>query len=461
MRPRALVLVAILVVGLGAFIWFFERDLPSTEERRELSGRIVPVEIDDIDAVVVESDGERVRLERSATGEESIVERSWRVAAPVSAPADVDKVESLLRQLTMLEKERTVEAVEPTTVGLDQPRQRIVLETSDDREMLLEVGGDVPATHFVVLRLDGDGVFVTDGSFRDQIETVPGEWRSRDLLDFDERDVSKIAASGSFGEITIVREDGRYLLESPIADEADQDAVSDLIAALDDLSVLEFVETPLDESSSGVAPPQLVVTLEIAGHEPTVLRFGSIEEKEDEESEARYLSLADRLYLVSTNLWTLFSRPMSEWRSTAWTSLEPFEVESLVIRQGGDTTALERRGAEWLRDGEPIAYADVADLLDVVSDLSASSVLAREEVEEDAAEEVEIELSGSEKSNRLRLLRASSGEFFAFREGRDVALSVAEEEVAELLGAIATIGEAAGRDMGSSLADERSNAPGS
>ena len=33
MKPKTLLVLLILVVGLGGFIWFFEKDVLSTEER--------------------------------------------------------------------------------------------------------------------------------------------------------------------------------------------------------------------------------------------------------------------------------------------------------------------------------------------------------------------------------------------------------------------------------------------
>ena len=44
MKPRTVVLLALVVAALGAFIWFVERDLPSSEERAERSRKVLPVE---------------------------------------------------------------------------------------------------------------------------------------------------------------------------------------------------------------------------------------------------------------------------------------------------------------------------------------------------------------------------------------------------------------------------------
>ena len=69
MKPRTLLVLTLLVAGLGAFVFFYERDLPSTEERVELAKKVL--RIDDGDAVasvLIEWDGSEVRLEREHTG---------------------------------------------------------------------------------------------------------------------------------------------------------------------------------------------------------------------------------------------------------------------------------------------------------------------------------------------------------------------------------------------------------
>ena len=75
MRPRTLLVLAVLVAGLGAFIWFYERNLPSTEERRELQARVLSLEVEEVQAIALEGGGHRVRLERSTGETESLLER--------------------------------------------------------------------------------------------------------------------------------------------------------------------------------------------------------------------------------------------------------------------------------------------------------------------------------------------------------------------------------------------------
>jgi hypothetical protein len=55
MKPRTLLVLAVLAAGLGAFIWFVDRDLPSSEERAELGKKLFPeLEADEVTAVEIE-----------------------------------------------------------------------------------------------------------------------------------------------------------------------------------------------------------------------------------------------------------------------------------------------------------------------------------------------------------------------------------------------------------------------
>ena len=48
MKPRTLLVLLALVVGLGAFVWFFEREQPGSEEREKLANRVLGVEREDM-----------------------------------------------------------------------------------------------------------------------------------------------------------------------------------------------------------------------------------------------------------------------------------------------------------------------------------------------------------------------------------------------------------------------------
>ena len=137
MRPRTLLILLVVVLGLGAFIWFYERELPSSEERIELQKHILKVEKDDVLAVTIESSKGRVRLERvpapkAAKTDAAALEVAdeWRLLEPIATRADTFAVDRLLDAVTTLEKTRTLEKVDAKDVGLDKHRATVRLSSA-------------------------------------------------------------------------------------------------------------------------------------------------------------------------------------------------------------------------------------------------------------------------------------------------------------------------------------------
>src|SRR6476661_3770117 len=112
MRPRTLLILLAIVLVLGAFIWFYERKLPSSEERAELGKRVFSLEKDDVTAVTIEAEKGAVRLERVAgakkekprfdKGAPPPVSGEWRMVRPLAVRADAFAIDRLLGSLTAL-----------------------------------------------------------------------------------------------------------------------------------------------------------------------------------------------------------------------------------------------------------------------------------------------------------------------------------------------------------------------
>ncbi|KAB2959384.1 MAG: hypothetical protein F9K16_12475, partial [Thermoanaerobaculia bacterium] len=63
MRPRTVAILAPVVAALAAFVVFVERDLPSTDARRERAGQLVRLEPDEVTRLAITWQGAEVRLE--------------------------------------------------------------------------------------------------------------------------------------------------------------------------------------------------------------------------------------------------------------------------------------------------------------------------------------------------------------------------------------------------------------
>src|SRR5215218_2083491 len=174
MKPRTLLILLAVVLALGAFIWFYERKLPSSEERVTLGKKVLELDKAEVTAVAIDSPKGKIRLERTGGGatpkakegepapEAPAVE--WRIVQPLAARADSFAVDRLLDGLAALEKTRTLDDVDPKAVGLDKPRAvvRLTTKTGDKTvEKVLQLGAEVPPGGSLIAAVPGQkGTYV-------------------------------------------------------------------------------------------------------------------------------------------------------------------------------------------------------------------------------------------------------------------------------------------------------------
>lgn len=425
MRPRNLAVLFLVVVGLLAFIWFYEGDLPSSDERAELAKRVLGLETTEVRGLTLGRDGAEVRFERVAAVEPD-GEASWWLRQPLEAPADAAAVERLLEQLVGLEKGRTLEQIEPAELGLAEPRGRIRLETDAEPVELL-IGSAVPASTTMILGLAGrDEAYVVADSLWRELEKPAGDWRSRDLGVGSRAAIERILLHG--GGVALGRRGDLFWVEEPYVDRADRELVSALLGELVGLRVETFVDpppSPAPELSAGAI--DVVLTGREASFE---LEIGG---PAGAEGELRLARVDGQLVEIRTELATALGRDPEEWRSRSWASLEVYEVDRLEVRDASGESVFERDGGEWLRDGARVRYEPVSDLLYALAGIEADSVAGGVEPAGEPLMTIVSSGADGERQETLRLYPPGEDGASAARvDGRDVTLLLGEAAVADL-----------------------------
>jgi hypothetical protein len=434
-RPRSLLILFLVVAALGAFVWFVERDLPSTDRRAELAKRVLSAEAEEIIGLVIERGGGVVRLERAQQAAEEMAEteeplpssdEEWTLVEPLEARADSDAVGSLVRSLTGIEKERTIEEFEREEVGLADP-DTIVSLIGKSEEWILQVGEKVPGSSNVIVGVEGRAeAYVVADSFLDSLTKDPGEWRSRDAFAADEDAISKIRLVGE-REITLTRQDDEFRLQSPLADEADADRVDDLLADITGLEMKTFLDEPRDLAALGLDPPLASLLVSVDSGDEIEIRLGAA--KQDSE-DLHFAWLDGQAFETESDLQEHTSVTVESWRSKDWSRFDIFEVDTLELSEDAGRLRLERASGDWLRDGEKIAYTAGSDLLYALEGSEASRIADQSTISGDPI--LEIELFGSEKEEKLTLFGEMSEGFPALRAGRESVLILPAETVTEL-----------------------------
>ncbi len=400
MKPRTLLVLLVLVLGLGTFIWFYERKLPSSEERTEQSKKVLPIDTAEVTAVTLESESGTLKLEKvilpvpkddekkekeGENGDEDALAAEppaeWRIVEPLKARADTFVVEGLLDALAALDKVRTLDELDPKQVGLDKPRATVRITTADG-EKVLKIGAEIPTSATTIASVSGvegnEGALVISDSILTEIRRAPGEWRDRQLFRGDRDKIRRITLTAAGQRVVLVAQNGAFRMESPLRDRVDRDKIDDLFAELSGLTAERFVEGAQPTPEMGIQPPRAVVEVAAEGAQPFRIELGGETETIGGEppppdpgqspgptppAKTFYARADGQLVEVRTRLEDAALRPAAEWRSTALSSLETFEVESATVQDAQGTLSLERAEPEWKRGKDTISYLPVSDFL--------------------------------------------------------------------------------------------------
>ncbi len=278
MKPRTLLVLLVLVLGLGAFIWLYERKLPSSEEREARGKKVFALEKGDVTAVSIDSPKGSVRLEKapaakpaqksakSEKDKEAPAEPApepttdWKLVRPLAARADAFAVDRLLEAVANLQKTRTLDGADPRDVGLDKPRATVRLTTRDG-EKVLRIGAEVPPGGSTIAGVEGrKGAYVVPDSILSEVDKAPGEWRDHLVFHASKEAVQRITLSGAAdGPVVLARRRGGFWMERPVADRADHDLVDGLLSDLTGLTADRFLDGPQNLAALGLDPPKGMV----------------------------------------------------------------------------------------------------------------------------------------------------------------------------------------------------------
>jgi hypothetical protein len=324
--------------------------------------------------------------------------------------------------------------------------------STEAREWVLEIGGDIPTSSNVVVAVNGIGGSVTEGSFWDDLDREPGDWRSRRVFLSEEDEIERVSVSRPGTGLVLARVGKSFRVESPFEDDADADLVSDLLSGVAELEVETFLDQADDRSILGLAPAAYEVEIGLEGREePFALRLGfnagdeKAGEEEPEPEELRYGEAAGRIFTARTELAGILGAEAARWRSPAWTAVEVFELDTVRVTEGDTEMMLERVEGDWHRDGEKIRYSAVSDLLYAVTGVKADEVVDRAGRDDLATAGgsvlLEVRLTGADREETLRLHTMASGGFAAERSGRDSLLILTAESVENLLAKVEQLRE--------------------
>jgi hypothetical protein len=437
MSSRKLLILTGVVALLFAFIFFFERKMPTTSELAEKGELYWDLPENRVEKIVLEHGTDTVELVKAG--------ESWRLARPDVYPADASAASDLATQLADLKKPggESPEGAKPEDYGLAKPAAKVTFvwtEPSAPEKKVsrsLEFGVDIPGTDLTAARIAGrPEILLVPASLAAAVRKGADDFRSKDVFGVSAADLTGVEVGRGRGRLVLARKGGIWWIEEPISDLADRDMADRLAGDLASLRVSEFLPKSAagDLSALGLDPPIFRVTLTDAKGAKSVLDIGSTRSDGD----VVYALRQGQVFTVGNTIVEDLSKEVTALRDRRLVRFERANVTGIDTSVGSTRHAFARKQAGWSVDGRALLAGAADDLMTAILDVESKSILddatAGELAGRPADWTIDVRLAtGPGWSVKLHPFR---GEFAATVSRRPEALTVSRDAADRLRGAI-------------------------
>ena len=352
MKLRNTVLMAIVLVVLAGFVYFYEiRGREAREESERIEGLLLAFDTDSVEGLTLETGDGLIEIARGEEG--------WRIAQPYALEADDAAVDSLVSQLASARRERLVveSAEDLAPFGLDSPSVSVSLLLADGETLRLDVGGGTPVGYNVyVMRGDGRAVYMTPAALKDNLDKSLLDLRDKQVLDFEESEVEGIDIAADTYGVSLRREPESteggahdWRITAPNEARADADAISSSLRRLRTSEATAFVaEQPSEEEieAFGLVEPRYSFTVWTAGEASRTIDIGA-ESGEPSGVFARRRGFDPVFVIPEALVDALIPDDINGLRSRSLVQVGRNRITAVEMDQGEQSYRLERRGDEW------------------------------------------------------------------------------------------------------------------
>lgn len=426
---RSTLLLFLVLLALGAYIYFKEWRSASLVEVRASRPKVLTVAPEAIEEITV----------RSASGDTTTLTRAgeaWRITAPVAVETDDTAASAITRDLGNLEIRHVLDE-NPSDLkayGLDPPRVEVIVKTSGDAQPKhLLIGDKTPGGENLYTKLASENrIVLIAASFDETFNKTTWDLRDRRVLQVDRLQIDSLEIAGPRQKVALVKRELDWHLTHPLQTGADLGVVSELIAKLTGAQMQSLSASEATQLARyGLDRPVHAVTVG-TGDSRATLHVGS--SAGESRTYARDLS-RPLVFTIEDALADELKKPLADYRRKDVFHFAAHDARRMELTRKGRTTIYERIENEtagdtrqpWrevspqARDIEP-GVMDTAlsrlSLLRAVTFVDSSRIKARL-ASPDVAVLVRYGDSGQEE--RVRLASVGNAPYAARAEWRDAA----------------------------------------
>jgi hypothetical protein len=262
MRFKGTLVLLILCLALGAFLYFYEiKGGEQREKAKQAENQAWNLEEKDIQQM------DFIYPDRHFTAVRH-GENEWVLTVPRQLEADSDELNRLANSASNIRREKTIEqnAAHLDKYGLNPPQSSLKIKTKNGKEYTIAFGNDNPIGSSAYAMLPGQkDVFLVLSSVVSTFKKNLDDLRNHSVLSFKQQDVQSLNLKSPKGDLKLIKDsDDRWWIEGTEKIAADSPGVRGILNALSMAKIKEFFDHSEDDYTNlGLNKPFIDVTLTI------------------------------------------------------------------------------------------------------------------------------------------------------------------------------------------------------
>ena len=346
MQKKLTWILTALAVGLFAFIYFVERKVPGTAERKS-APKLLAIEPQDVTALEITlASGGVVRAEQT--------NGMWFLTQPLY-PAQQSAIETFVTNIVELRRfdkiaQHDVVLQGQKSFGFDPPRATVQVETGTNR-FRFEIGGNAPLTNNIYLRLaPATEVVLSQADLLQSLPRNTNDWRSEKLLHLARFpfDHLQVRTGQRLFELGRNPTNNLWQITKPIPARGDQGQIAVLFDQLNQARVSRFVaDGPVDLERYGLQAPEVELALSQGTNRLFAIEFGGSATNETNHVFARLLGNTN-LVTVPRDLVTFLRQPYKAFHDPRLFTLpNPAALDRINIKFLEDFAVQRQSDGRW------------------------------------------------------------------------------------------------------------------
>jgi hypothetical protein len=361
MRFKGTLVLLIIVLALGAYVYFYEiKGGEQREKAKESENQVWKIEEKNIQQIDLISAGEQITALRQGG--------KWVLTAPRQLDADSDELSHLAGSASNVRREGVVEqnATDLAKFGLAPAQSGLKLKTQDGKEYGIDFGSNNPSGNFAYAAIPGQkAVFLIPTNTVEAFKKKLDDLRDHSVLSFQQPEAQSLAIKSAKGDVDLIKDSNdRWWFKGAEKRAADSPQVRGMLNALSLGKLKEFFnDSPEDYADLGFGKPLIDVSLTygkdraikhlVIGAEKSKLRKKASKDAANKLPEAApemYLAKDDSrpdLFFVEKDAVEKLLVPPDALRDKSLASIQRWDVDSIMLTNTKGGFNFVKTGGEW------------------------------------------------------------------------------------------------------------------